>query len=128
MRVRVFRREGNNQYYFQFLRDDGQVILNSEGYTTEAARDNGVQSVINNSGNPDRYEIHTNDGGGFYFTLKAANNQEIGRSVTFRNADSRDSAVTLMQGEAGSVDGGGGATAATGGGATHRGRPLSAKR
>ena len=73
MRVRVFRREGNNQYYFQFLRDDGQVILNSEGYTTEAARDNGVQSVINNSGNADRYEARTNDAGGSYFILKAGN-------------------------------------------------------
>jgi len=114
MRVRVFRREGNNQYYFQFLRDDGQVILNSEGYTTEAARDNGVQSVINNSGNADRYETRTNDAGGFYFILKAGNNQEIGRSVTFRNEGSRDGAVTLMQGEAASVQGGGaGAGAAT---------------
>ena len=108
MRVRVFRREGNNQYYFQFLRDDGQVILNSEGYTTEAARDNGVQSVIRNSGNADRYETRSNDGGGFYFMLKAGNNQEIGRSVTFRNENSRNAAVILMQGEATSVEGGGG--------------------
>ncbi|MFK7979165.1 MAG: DUF1508 domain-containing protein, partial [Saprospiraceae bacterium] len=109
MRVRVFRREGNNQYYFQFLRDDGQVILNSEGYTTETARDNGVQSVINNAGNADRYEAHSNDGGGFYFILKAGNGQEIGRSVTFRKEKSRNSAITLMQGEAASVEGGGGA-------------------
>ena len=107
MRVRVFRREGNNQYYFQFLRDDGQVILNSEGYTTEAARDNGVQSVINNAGNADRYEAHSNDGGGFYFILNAGNGQEIGRSVTFRKENSRNAAITLMQGEATSVEGGG---------------------
>jgi len=113
MRVRVFRREGNNQYYFQFLRDDGQVILNSEGYTTEAARDNGVQSVINNSANADRYEIKTNDGGGFYFSLKAGNNQEIGRSVTFRNEAARNAAVTLMQGEGSAVQGGGGTAATT---------------
>ena len=110
MRVRVFRREGNNQYYFQFLRDDGQVILNSEGYTTEVARDNGVQSVINNAGNVDRYEAHSNDGGGFYFILKAANGQEIGRSVTFRKENSRNTAMKLMQGEAANVEGGRGTT------------------
>jgi uncharacterized protein YegP (UPF0339 family) len=114
MRVRVFRREGNNQYYFQFLRDDGQIILNSEGYTTEAARDNGVQSVINNAGNPDRYEIHTTEGGRFYFILKATNGQEIGRSVTFRSLESRDAAVVLLQGEGPTVAGQGDAnTAAT---------------
>ena len=113
MRVRVFRREGNNQYYFQFLRDDGQVILNSEGYTTEAARDNGVQSVINNAGNADRYEAHSNDGGGFYFILNAGNGQEIGRSVTFRSEDSRNGAITLMQSEAASVNGGTTTTATT---------------
>lgn len=118
MRVRVFRREGNNQYYFQFLRDDGQVILNSEGYTTEAARDNGVQSVINNAGNADRYETHSNDGGGFYFILNAGNGQEIGRSVTFRSEDSRNGAITLIQGEAAGVNGGAAAVTATAGAAT----------
>ncbi len=106
MRVRVFRREGNNQYYFQFLRDDGQVILNSEGYTAEAARDNGVQSVINNANNAANYERRTTADGRHQFILKAANGQEIGRSVTFRNEDSREAAITLLQNEGASVQDG----------------------
>ena len=112
MRVRVFRREGNNQYYFQFLRDDGQVILNSEGYTTEAARDNGVQSVINNSGNAANYERRTTNDGRFQFILKAANGQEIGRSVTFRNEDGREAAIALLQSEGTAVQGGAAGAAA----------------
>ena len=103
MRYRLFRRKSNNNYYFQFLTDDEQPILNSQGYTDKDARNNGLESVINNSGNVDRYEVITNGDGTFAFVLKAGNGQEIGRSSNYDNEAALSSAIALFQTEVPSV-------------------------
>ncbi|MEM9329425.1 MAG: YegP family protein, partial [Bacteroidota bacterium] len=38
-------------FYFQFLKDDESPLLNSQGYTTKEARNNGLRSVIENAQN-----------------------------------------------------------------------------
>ena len=60
--------------------------------------------VIDNASNPDRYEMHSNEGGGYYFILNAANGAEIGRSVTFRSEEARNETLDLMRAEAANVD------------------------
>ena len=99
MRYRLFRRKSNNNYYFQFLTDDEQPILNSQGYTDKDARNNGLTSVIKNAGNAQRYENFTNADGTFSFIVKAANGQEIGRSPDYDTETARDSAIALFQTE-----------------------------
>jgi uncharacterized protein YegP (UPF0339 family) len=41
----VTKTGNNGQYYFNLVAGNGQVILSSEGYTTTAARQNGIDSV-----------------------------------------------------------------------------------
>jgi uncharacterized protein YegP (UPF0339 family) len=75
----------NGQHYFAMVSHDGKVILRSEGYTTEAARNNGIDSVMRNRDLPGRWS--TIDFSGWYFRiLKAGNHQEIGRSCPYKTA------------------------------------------
>ncbi len=39
----------NNQYYFNLKASNGEIIGTSETYTTEAGRDNGIESVKSNA-------------------------------------------------------------------------------
>ena len=79
----VFEKDG--EYYFGFMDDSGDVLLRSEGYSSEAARDKGIESVINNMENRDRYK--TEEKFGKYFVmLSAANRKEIARSCPVSEA------------------------------------------
>ena len=98
MRVRLFKKTKDNQSYFQFLADDGQAVLNSQGYTDKESRNNGVRSVVANAGNADRYDKHT-EGGKHYFTIKAGNNEEIARSVKFDTEAAMDAAIAACMAE-----------------------------
>jgi len=90
----------NGQFYFTLKADNGQVILSSEGYTTLAARQNGIESVKNNAGNDSRYERLTASNGKHYFNLKAANGQVIGNSQMYDSAAGRDSGIESVKANA----------------------------
>lgn len=76
----------NDKFYFTWLDDNGKVKMRSEGYPTATARDNGVESVIRNRDNKDRYVVKEMAGKHFVI-LKAANSQEIARSCPKDNLD-----------------------------------------
>lgn len=90
MKFRKFTR--GNQYFFQVLGKGGAVLLNSEAYESAAGRNNGIQSVSEHMPNEDRYAT-VEEGGQYYFILKADNNQEIGRSPSYGSAADRDDAM-----------------------------------
>jgi uncharacterized protein YegP (UPF0339 family) len=71
-----------NLWYFAAITNKGRVVLRSEGYTTEAARDNGIESVMRNRDIEERYSI-TQEEGNWYTILKAGNHQEIARSCAY---------------------------------------------
>jgi len=70
--------EQDGQYYFAWM-VDGKVYMRSQGYTAEAGRDNGINSVINNRDKEERY-ADLSDSGQNFVILKAGNSQEIARS------------------------------------------------
>lgn len=71
--------EKNGEYYFGFMGDGDDVLLRSEGYKSEDGRVNGMQSVLRNKGDRERYKIEEKLG--YYFVvLTAANRKEIARS------------------------------------------------
>ncbi len=47
----------NGQFYFNLKSGNGQIIGNSEMYTTEAARENGIESVKKNAADADIAEV-----------------------------------------------------------------------
>lgn len=87
----------NGQYYFNLVAGNGQVILSSEGYTTAAARENGIESVKKNAGNDSRYERLTSSNGKPYFALKAANGQVIGKSQMYESEAGRDNGIASVK-------------------------------
>lgn len=70
------------EFYFAYTAGSERVLLKSEGYPTAKSRETGVQSVVNNLPNRDRYAIKS-EGKKFYIILRAGNRKEIARSCSF---------------------------------------------
>ncbi|MFK7775862.1 MAG: DUF1508 domain-containing protein [Saprospiraceae bacterium] len=90
-----FYSEKNNEYYFSY-KVDGEPVLISEGYTTEASRENGIASVEKNWSINKRYKHHQTPGGRYYYTIRAGNHQEIARSKWYSSAEDRDRGVNWL--------------------------------
>lgn len=76
--------EATSSHYFAAVSDTGRVIMRSEAYTTESARDNGIQSVMKNRDLEERYKVIQDETDGkWYLVLRAGNNQEIARSCAY---------------------------------------------
>ncbi len=68
-----------HKYYFAWVTANDHIILRSEGYPNEAARNKGIESVVVNRENRDRFGVEEKHGA-YYLVLKAGNHQEIARS------------------------------------------------
>ena len=75
----------NQEFYFRLKAGNGEIILSSEGYTTKANCNNGIQSVKTNAPEDKQYKLHSSPDK-HHFTLMAANHQVIGSSQTYKNA------------------------------------------
>jgi uncharacterized protein len=81
----VISKGKDGQEYFVLKAGNGETILQSEGYKTRAALNNGIKSVQSNAGNDKRFECRNAKDGRAYFVLKAGNGQEIGRSQMYKS-------------------------------------------
>lgn len=73
----------DGQFYFNLKSENGEVILQSQGYTTKASCNNGIQSVRLNSKFDARYVRKISLQGNHYFILIAANYETIGKSQMY---------------------------------------------
>ena len=87
--------EKDGEHYFAMHDKAGNVVLRSEGYSSEKGRDNGIQSVIKNREVEGRYSIEEFMKK-FFVILKAGNHQEIGRSGAY---DSMAAAEAFISGK-----------------------------
>lgn len=79
-RFEVFKSLNDKQYYFQLRAGNGEIVLQSEGYTTKANAVKGAKAVISA---PVGSVSTTVSGTEFYFTVKAANGEVVGVSETY---------------------------------------------
>ena len=79
----VLSKRGNGEFQFNLVASNGQVILTSQGYSTKAGCQNGVESVRNHSTDDQYYETLEASNGKIYFVLKASNGQVIGTSQMY---------------------------------------------
>lgn len=93
----VITKRTNGEFQFNLKAGNGQVILASEGYTTKAACENGIESVKKNSQDDARFERLTSKNDKFYFLLKATNGQAIGSSEMYESVASRDNGVESVK-------------------------------
>jgi outer membrane protein OmpA-like peptidoglycan-associated protein/uncharacterized protein YegP (UPF0339 family) len=88
----AFFHEESQRHFFAMLDDAGKILLKSEGYPQQAARENGIASVIKNRGNADFYSSK-NENGKYFLSLRAANYREIARSCS---VDTEEEALALI--------------------------------
>ncbi len=87
----------NGEFQFNLKAGNGQVILSSEGYTTRANCENGIESVRKNSQDDNKYERKTSSNGKPYFNLKATNGQIIGTSQMYSSESGRDNGIASVK-------------------------------
>ena len=68
------------KFHFNFFARNGQIVLSSESYETNAAAFNGAFAVQTDGANDAAYTIKQNASGGFYFNVTALNGEVIGTS------------------------------------------------
>jgi uncharacterized protein len=73
----------DDQYYFNLKAGNGEIILQSEGYTTKTSCANGIESVRDNSRFDSRYVRKSSISNQHFFVLIAANHQTIGKSQMY---------------------------------------------
>ncbi|CAM3692827.1 hypothetical protein FSS13T_15070 [Flavobacterium saliperosum S13] len=87
----------NGEFQFVLKAGNGQVILASEGYTTRAACENGIESVRKNSQDDARFDRLESKNGKPYFNLKATNGQIIGNSEMYESEAARENGIESVK-------------------------------
>ncbi len=89
------RKDGDFQ--FNLKAGNGQVILTSQGYSTKAACENGIESVKTNSGDDAKFERKVATNGKHYFNLKAGNGQIIGSSQMYEAEAGMENGISSVK-------------------------------
>jgi hypothetical protein len=87
----------NGEFQFNLKADNGQVILTSEGYTSKAGCENGMESVRKNAEDDGNYSRKTSANDKYYFNLKAANGQIIGTSQMYEGESGRENGIDSVK-------------------------------
>lgn len=93
----VITKRTNGEFQFNLKAGNGQTILASEGYTTLAACDNGIESVRKNSQEDSRFDRKESTNGKHYFNLKAGNGQIIGNSEMYESVAARENGIESVK-------------------------------
>ena len=93
----VITKRSNGEYQFNLKAGNGQTILSSEGYSSKAGCDNGIDSVRKNAQDDSKYDRKTSSNGKPYFNLKATNGQIIGTSEMYESEAARDNGIASVK-------------------------------
>lgn len=92
----VIRQHETGKYHFELVYGDDNVILKSDGYSTKAHCENGVESVKRYCEDEARYDKRR-ENGQYVFALKSKNGHVIGHSSGFANPQLRDQGMAEVQ-------------------------------
>lgn len=93
----VITKRSNGEFQFNLKAGNGEGILASEGYTTKAGCEGGIESVRKNSQDNSKFEKKESSNGKYFFNLKATNGQIIGTSEMYESSSGRDNGITSVQ-------------------------------
>ncbi|MBN8790140.1 MAG: YegP family protein [Terrimonas sp.] len=93
-------KRSNGEFQFNLKAGNGQVILTSEGYTSKAGCENGIESVKKNAPDDSKYELKSASNGKYFFNLKASNGQVIGTSQMYESESSRSTGIASVKSNA----------------------------
>ncbi len=86
----------NGDFYFNLKAGNGEIILQSQGYNAKASCENGIQSVIENSQDDNRFERKESTNGKWYFGLNAKNGQQIGKSEMYESKAGMENGIASV--------------------------------
>jgi uncharacterized protein len=90
----------NGRFYFRLYAKNGEIVLSSQGYDTEAGAWNGAYSVKDNGLATSAYPITKTASGKWHFNLVAANGEVIGSSELYASKQKaqqgRDAIIALL--------------------------------
>lgn len=87
----------NDEYQFNLKSGNGEIILTSEGYTTKANCQKGIESVRINSQDDSRYDRRVAVNEKDYFVLKARNGEIIGKSPYYSSKSNMEIGITSVK-------------------------------
>jgi uncharacterized protein len=87
----------DGQTYFHLVAGNGELVMQSEGYSSLEAAQKGVASVKDNGTLDGNYKVLQASDGEFYFNLVGANNKIIGSSEMYPNKSNAERAVTQVR-------------------------------
>jgi uncharacterized protein YegP (UPF0339 family) len=95
----VISTRSNGEFQFNLKADNHQVkvILTSEGYSSRANCENGIESVRKNSQSDSNYDRKKSTNGKHYFNLKAVNSQVIGTSEMYESSSSMETGIASVK-------------------------------
>lgn len=94
------RKRTNGDFQFNLKASNGQTILTSEGYSSKANCQNGIQSVKNHAPYDSNYDRRTSTNSKYYFNLKATNGQTIGTSEMYESSSGREGGIDSVKANA----------------------------
>jgi uncharacterized protein len=90
----------DNQYFFRLRSSAGAILLTSETHGAKSSAQVGIASVKVNAPLDSRYERSLSIDKRYYFTLKGANGEKLGRSPLYSTAADRDAAIDATKKDA----------------------------
>lgn len=93
----VIRKSSDNQFYFNLHATNGERILTSELYRAKAGATNGIAAVRTNAPYDSRYDRRNPSAGQFYFLLKAANGEALGRSEMYTTTAAMETGIASVK-------------------------------
>lgn len=93
----VITKRKDGDFQFNLKAGNGQIILTSEGYSSRAACDNGIESVRKNAQDDARFERKESSNGKPFFSLKATNGQIIGKSEMYESQASMENGIESVK-------------------------------
>jgi uncharacterized protein YegP (UPF0339 family) len=100
----VLTKRSDGELQFNLVADNSEIILTSEGYSSKAGCENGIESVKENSIREDAFDRKTASNGKFYFNLKARNSQVIGTSQMYVSPSSMEVGIESVRKNAPKAD------------------------
>ncbi len=92
------------KFHFNLFAQNGEIILSSEAYDTEAAAWNGAFSAQGAAARAEAFTIETATDGAYYFTLRAGNNEIVGVSEMYTSIASAASGLESVRSVFATVD------------------------
>jgi len=86
----------DGQYYFHLRAGNGEIVLQSQGYSRRTSAVNGTASVRSHGTSVARYQVRDAADGQAYFVLVAVNGQVIGVSETYATRSNAERAVSAV--------------------------------